>query len=341
MYMHNYLFLIIIYCSLIYLLNYISYKKKILIHNATLSSHKKNFKKDIPLIGGLYLFLCIFFTALFLKNDLFYSLTFYSVSYLILGLVSDTSKIFAPKMRLIATIIISTSIIVHAGIIIETIDIKIIDALLKYNLISIIFFSLCIALVVNGFNFIDGTHGNVSIYSILIFLSLSQISKNPEIFYFLSIIISIFSILNFNEKCFLGDNGAYFLGAFVSLLLIKFFIIQDLNSFYIAGLLIYPVMEVIWSIFRKKINGFNVVYADKLHLHHLIHRLILKFKISNKYSSIFASISINSINGLFIYFYTENFMDKTNLIKFISLYILTYVLSYYLLINFLNKKLKI
>jgi UDP-N-acetylmuramyl pentapeptide phosphotransferase/UDP-N-acetylglucosamine-1-phosphate transferase len=81
-------------------------------------------------------------------------------------------------------------------------------------------------------------------------------------------------------RLFLGDGGAYFLGFWVSemavLLLVRH---PSVNAWQILAICAYPVIEVMFSIYRRRfIKKVSPGSPDALHLHALVfRRLVFKY----------------------------------------------------------------
>ena len=104
----------------------------------------------------------------------------------------------------------------------------------------------------------------------------------------------------------MGDAGAYligFLGAEISILTVVRH--PEVSWFFPMAVLIYPVTEVLFSIYRRKGRNRKAQHADALHLHSLVHKRMNRWRAgSHRYASLRNSISStffwvwNSINGL-------------------------------------------
>ena len=76
---------------------------------------------------------------------------------------------------------------------------------------------------------------------------------------------------------FAGDGGAYIWGVVFALASIS--LVQrnpDVSPWFPLLLLIYPVWETLFSIYRKLARGDSPGMADALHLHQLIYRRIVR-----------------------------------------------------------------
>ena len=165
------------------------------------------------------------------------------------------------------------------------------------HIFSSIFVLLCFLFVINGANLIDGFNGLLTINLILINIILVYININNGYLEFSILIISqiiillTFLLFNFpSAKIFLGDSGAYTMGALVGLnTIITNNLNPNISSFFFCTLLFYIFFEVFFSFFRKLKQNKSPIYPDNKHLHMLSY-----FKISSYYGKYKANY-INSV----------------------------------------------
>ncbi|MEA3387153.1 MAG: MraY family glycosyltransferase [Patescibacteria group bacterium] len=276
----------------------------------------------IPRAGGIG----IYFTNLFLIfNPIGWKLFLISLPAFIIGFIDDIKSI-TPKVRLLFQ---SLSAIL-AVLILNTLAYSIgFEIFLPYWL-SILISIFAIIGVTNALNIIDGFNGLASGIALMIFISLAFISfivKDMVLFeiIFINIIALVgFLILNFPKgKIFLGDGGAYFIGfslATVSLLVT--YTHREISVFYPLALLIYPVWEVVFSIYRRKIiKKVQSTHPDRIHLHQLIYRRIVK---SNPKTTVYIWKRVFPFMLLATYFYNNDAL----LLLIILAFILAYNFSY-------------
>jgi UDP-N-acetylmuramyl pentapeptide phosphotransferase/UDP-N-acetylglucosamine-1-phosphate transferase len=76
----------------------------------------------------------------------------------------------------------------------------------------------------------------------------------------------------------MGDGGAYFIGSSLGALCIA--LVQrssEVSAWFAVLLLIYPLTEVGFSIWRRKfVKGRSIGLPDAAHLHHLIYRRMVR-----------------------------------------------------------------
>tara|TARA_Y100000816_G_scaffold29607_1_gene18913 strand:+ start:222 stop:1253 length:1032 start_codon:yes stop_codon:yes gene_type:complete len=330
---------IVLSTSLLVFFLFVFKKFNILKDNALSSSHKKiiNIDNSPVLIGGIFLFCCM---LIFISNN-FTSLKIFSLLILCLGILSDRNIIHNPQIRIVIQILILIIFVKTNKLQIGEIRIEFFDSLLQNGYFNIFFTVFCLAILLNGSNFIDGLNGLATGYYLLIFsvifylyFSNSSIKINNLIeFKTLIICMLIFLAFNIFGKCFLGDGGAYLISFLAGYFLIKFYNLNLLISpYFIALLLWYPAFETLFSLIRRSVSKFNVSSADNLHLHHLI-LFYLKTKILNNYINPITSMLIIFYN-LIIFIISLNFVNNS---KIIIILILANILNYVILYNYLSK----
>ena len=213
------------------------------------------------------------------------------------------------------------------------------------NYFKYVFTAICILILINGSNFIDGSNGlNLGYFLSILFVLQYLINKqfiniDSDIVYMCIVAIVFLFILNFFNFLYLGDSGAYLISFIIGSILI--YIHQNntnISPYFIALLLWYPAFENFFSITRKKLNKISPVDPDTGHLHQLIFKYISHKKIYfNEYSNQITSMLILSYN-LVIFIISTNFITKTNhMILLIILNIIVYLGTYTCLKNIIKK----
>ena len=259
---------------------------------------------DIPVTrsGGIAAIISLgifFYIYYLLYEDVLYDYIFISCSVFIIGFLDDLRINIKPFSRLVIMILLLFASIYTLPIKILNIDIPFLTSLMSSHLFSSIFVLLCFLFVINGANLIDGFNGLLTINLIIINIILAYININNDYLEFSILIISqiiiLLSFLLFNfpsAKIFLGDSGAYTMGAMAGLNTI---ITNNLNpkisSFFFCTLLFYLFFEVFFSFLRKFLQKKSPIYPDDKHLH------MLSFY---KISSLFGKIKGNYLNSIII-----------------------------------------
>ena len=329
----NYYYIILI-PILISIINYFLIKTENL-NNLSGEKHQL-FAADsnIPLSGGIIIFFFI------LLDHSFQYLFFLII--LFLGLLSDLRLLNSAKKRFFIQILFIFGLVFFYEIYLSNIGVFFLDFILEYKILSYLFFSFCLLIVVNGSNFIDGLNGlTIGYYLIVLILILKlttylQYDEFQILIMNFSLLLAYLLIFNLSNKLYLGDSGSYFLGVFVgSLLIIIYKNFSAISSSYIVLLLWYPCFENLFSIIRKFRFNSSPLKADNKHLHQLLFYFMKKkLNKSKLITNNLSSIIINLINLLFMFIGSNFIFDTKIQILLISSLVLLYLLSYYLLFNF-------
>lgn len=308
--------LIIFNLFLIYILRFITISRNFLL-DKTNKIQSVSIKKNVSCIGGIIIFinLLIFATQENEVNSKILILFIFFI--LIIGILSDLKENFSAKIKI--TLIYFLCIIFlfyNKNYLIKDLGVSYLNNYYLNNIVfQILFTSFCISLCISGINMIDGINGNAILYNLIVIINLI-ILDNFKFSTFSSVMIITLSILllfNLKNKIFLGDNGSYVLGAIISVLTIDSINKnQETHPFLACYILLYPCLEVLISVIRKK-NSFR---ADKLHLH---------LKLYSKFDDR-AVIILSVINSFFMFqsFFIKN--EKYLIALYISLYIVIILL---------------
>ena len=247
--------------------------------------------------------LSIFFYIYYLLYaEVLYNYILISYSVFLVGFLDDLRINIKPFKRLLLMVFLLFIIIYFLPIKIFNIDVPFLSSFMSSHLFSSIFILLCFLFVINGANLIDGFNGLLTINLIIINIILTYINMNNQNLEFSILLISqiiillSFLLFNFpNAKIFLGDSGAYIMGALTGLnTIITNNLNPNISSFFFCTLLFYLFFEVFFSFFRKLIQKKSPIYPDEKHLHMLSFYKISKVYKKNK-SNYLNSIIINSL----------------------------------------------
>ena len=250
----------------------------------------------IAIIFSLSVFFYIYYL---LYDEVLYNYIFISYSVFIVGFLDDLKINIKPLSRLIIMVLLLFTFIYILPIKILNIDIPFLITLMTSHMFSSIFVLLCFLFVINGANLIDGFNGLLTINLIIINIILTYININNQNLEFSILLISqiiillSFLLFNFpNAKIFLGDSGAYTMGALTGLnTIITNNLNPSISSFFFCTLLFYLFFEVFFSFLRKLIQKKSPIYPDNKHLH------MLSFY---KFSSIYGKNKGNYFNSVII-----------------------------------------
>ena len=236
--------------------------------------------------GGLVIFLSlmIFYHLIDFSNSYKYQYLLYLIiPFMLVSIFEDTFNNVSILIRLffmVFTAFIINIYWIEAFPVIE--NIPIISYLLEFDVFVILFFTLALVGLMNGANFIDGMNGLAAFFFLGAgcgCLTLAIIANDIEAFMTIIpwlILMVCFLIFNFPfGKLFLGDSGAYLLAILLGTWLIDFFgRHQDISSWNAVLILIYPLLEVIYSAVRKVFQGKSPFHPDRHHLHIKVYDIV-------------------------------------------------------------------
>lgn len=249
----------------------------------------------VPRIGGFALFGGMLLAIVFLQfvypamAKPFYAiqigkLLLASVPAFLAGIVEDLTKKVSVRIRLLATFASALIACWLLGATLVDVDTAGFDVLLKFSPIAIVFTVFAVGGVANSINIIDGFNGLASSTVAIMLSGLGFLSwQAGDVFVMQLALLGIgvtlgFLLVNYpTGKLFLGDGGAYFLGFWLAEVAILLIVRNPpVNSWQVLAICAYPVIEVLYSIYRRKVVGNNDPgKADNLHLHSLIYEKVV------------------------------------------------------------------
>lgn len=200
------------------------------------------------------------------------------------GIIEDFTKKVSVKVRLAATILSALLASFVLGATVTEVDIWGVDMLLMISPIAVCVTALLVAGGANAINIIDGFNGLSSSTLMLMAGGLGFIAwEYNDQFVMLLAALCIGATLGFFVfnypfgKLFLGDGGAYFMGFWVAEMAVLLLVHHpEVNAWQLLGICGYPVIEVMFSIYRRKfIKKVSPGAADALHLHTLMYRRVV------------------------------------------------------------------
>ena len=330
---------------LIFLIIYYFFKKIHFLNENTNYSKHKSFgnNNQLPLIiGGTFLSLIV---LVFFSNDLIV-LKLSILLIFLLGLLSDKNILPNPKIRILLQILILFNLVFFEQLSIVNLENIFLNKILENKIFNIFFTIFCLAILLNGSNFLDGLNGLLSGYYLMIIVSIFYLSYNHDNINFifqnelkiLFFSLFVFFIFNILGKVYLGDGGSYLIAALIGFYLIKFNLNNNqISPFYIAAILWYPTFENLFSLTRRLFKKKNISSPDNKHLHQLIFLFIKSKKILNdKFLNSFSSFVILILNLPIFILANLMITYSLGLIIVITVNLLMYILIYI----FISKNLK-
>ena len=206
----------------------------------------------IPTSGGLSLLLG-FTTALIILSGKFPGLLLILIPMTIIGLADDLYHI-SKGLRFVSQIGLSLlSLYLMNGLVLDITIILLIIFLMTY--------------FINAYNFMDGIDSLLIIQTIFILVSLIFLLDIHQIWNDTMVVMigSILAFLFFNfspAKLFLGNSGSYFLGMFVSILILSLYFMSSINIIPVLIICTIIIVDTIYVIIRRFITKFYSYLSD-------------------------------------------------------------------------------
>jgi UDP-N-acetylmuramyl pentapeptide phosphotransferase/UDP-N-acetylglucosamine-1-phosphate transferase len=202
----------------------------------------------------------------------------------VFGLVEDLTKQVSVRARLLATMSSGVLGWLITGHSITDVNLMGVNWLFDFAIVSVLFTAFAVGGVANSINIIDGFNGLAAGTVTIILTSFGFIAMalgDPDLAYtslILSGAVLGFGLVNWPlGRIFLGDGGAYFVGFAVAwvavLMLARHSTVSAWAPMLVCG---YPVLEVLFSIVRRRRRGMSPGDADRLHLHSLVKRRVVR-----------------------------------------------------------------
>lgn len=200
----------------------------------------------------------------------------------------------------------------------------------------------------HAFNIIDGYNGLAGMVALVACLALTYVALQVGDRQLAGILLCLagatggFLVWNYPRGLlFAGDGGAYLWGvsiAVASLMLVQRH--EQVSPWFPLLLLIYPVWETLFSIYRKLMRGTSPSVADALHFHQLIYRRIVhgvfhddesrRILMRNNRTSpyLWAFTMLTVVPALLFW------RNTPVLMAFCGLFVLSYVVAYLTIVRF-------
>lgn len=288
-----------------------------------------------PLIGGfgivLFSIIMIFLLPINYFDSVVITLFIYSYIFFLVGYLDDRVNLNAYLKLFISIIILITLFYFSEILVIKKIYVGILNKYFFLDKTAIIFSILCILLLINSLNLIDGINGLASGFSTLWLICLSfLVTDNIRIlFLFLSFFMMLNTYQIIKGKYFLGDSGALFLGSLISLVTIFTYntllsqnIIISIEKIFIFFMI--PGIDMFRLFILRLANKKDPFKKDLTHLHHLIIKqfslyqtltIYLFLFISTNFFSFFDIINPIIIIILYVFIYMFYILSQKKLIK--------------------------
>jgi UDP-N-acetylmuramyl pentapeptide phosphotransferase/UDP-N-acetylglucosamine-1-phosphate transferase len=194
------------------------------------------------------------------------------------GLLEDITKRVSVRTRLLATMFCGILGWFITGFAITRVNVPGLDWMLGFTVVSLAFTAFAVGGVANAINIIDGFNG-LAAGSVTIILGgftaiCLSVGDTDLAYVCLILAASVVGFLLINwplGKIFLGDGGAYFVGfavAWIAVLILARN--QGVSAWALLLVCAYPILEVTFSVVRRRKRGLSPGAPDRLHLHSLM-----------------------------------------------------------------------
>lgn len=274
---------------------------------------QKNHNKPTPRIGGVSVFAGVMAAYMVAQPEhaaILSTLVLAGLPAFAFGLAEDVTKKVGVMARLLATMASGVLGWWLTGVSLSGVDVPLLDSLLAYTVVSVAFTAFAVGGVANAVNIIDGFNGLASGFVVIAFIGLALVAAvvGDVNLAFACLVIAMamlgFWLINWPwGHLFLGDGGSYFGGfalAWSAVLLIERN--AGVSAFVPLLICIHPVTEVLFSIYRRRMTKVNPGHPDRLHLHTLMMRRVVKPLLTRIYPDEPKMVNRlrNSITGLLL-----------------------------------------
>ena len=203
----------------------------------------------------------------------------------VVGALEDVTQRVAVRWRLLLTAALGVSAACYWGLSVPRVGVPLLDA--YWQATPLLGMGLAVFAIMglpHAFNIIDGYNGLAGIVAILVCAALAHVAfqlgdrELAAVVLCLAAATAGFLVWNYPRGLvFAGDGGAYLWGmvmALVSIALVQRH--KEVSPWFPVLLLVYPIWETFFSIYRKWARGYSAGMADALHMHQLVYRRLVK-----------------------------------------------------------------
>ena len=201
------------------------------------------------------------------------------------GITEDFTQRLSVRYRLLLTGASGVLAVLWLGLAIPHLGIAALDPLLRnWPWVGMVLAWFAIMGLPHAFNIIDGYNGLAGMVALIVCLALAHVALQVGDRALATLLVCTatatagFLVWNYPRgMLFAGDGGAYVWGVVIALGSIA--LVQrhsEVSPWFPMLLLIYPVWETLFSIYRKMVRGVSPGVADALHFHQLIYRRLVR-----------------------------------------------------------------
>lgn len=223
-----------------------------------------------------------------------WSLAIIPTLFFIMGLYEDITQRFVAWARLLLQLAICIAFLyIYRDLMPTELNLPILNWLLGIPVLAYIVLLVCMVGFVNAVNTCDGANGLLAGTAVLIGCVFVEVMPEPALWQILVKCWLLFLLVNVTTgRLFLGDSGAYLLGATFSVGFLWMYKTVDVSFVLILCLIFYPVLDFLLALARRLRHRRPLMEPDNYHFHNLLHNFISHFMKSETLA--------NSTTGLLI-----------------------------------------
>lgn len=201
------------------------------------------------------------------------------------GAIEDLTQQLSVRLRLLLTGALGVSAVNYWDLSVTSLGVPVLDAYWHATpLLGMTLATFAIMGLPHAFNIIDGFNGLAGAVALMVCVALAHVSLQVGDRELALVVLCLaastagFLVWNYPRGLvFAGDGGAYLWGVIIALVSVA--LVQrhpQVSPWFPVLLIIYPVWETMFSIYRKWARGDSPGMSDALHLHQLVFRRLLK-----------------------------------------------------------------
>jgi UDP-GlcNAc:undecaprenyl-phosphate GlcNAc-1-phosphate transferase len=196
----------------------------------------------------------------------------------IAGFGEDLTKRVGPRQRLAWMALGAAILIGSRHLALDRVDIPLLDLLIEFWPIALLFSVFACVGVVNAFNIVDGLNGLLAGVSLITMAGIAWVAATvgDQKVFALAVLLAVATLgwLPFNwprARLFAGDGGAYSIG-FLTAAMVLLLIHRNpgVSPWFGVTVAALPVWETLYSIWRRARTGLSTMEPDQSHLHQLV-----------------------------------------------------------------------
>ena len=243
----------------------------------------------VPRVGGIPMFLAIGTSCVLLapaqSRAWLVALACAATPAFLGGLFEDLTKRVSPASRLVTSFVAAALGFVLLDARVTDVDVPGSELVMQAAIGSFAVTVLAVGGFSHALNIVDGFNGLAGMVALLMLGALAMVAAQVGDAHVLSAALFIggsvlgFLVWNYPRGLiFAGDGGAYLLGFLVAeLAILLVHRNPEVSAWFPAVLLLYPVVETGFSIYRKKfLRGQSPAEPDGIHLHMLVYKRLVR-----------------------------------------------------------------